>query len=150
MALSLHVPDASCAVRLAGIGQLALVSIGLLLPRILGWPAEFRRLSLLTRQSCWAHFIYLLAGNATLAFVAIIAPDSLLGGDALAIAASLFAATYAASRLPLQFFVYDRGLTHVDPWYKLGEAALLFVYMVMAAGYGFAAWVNLKGSIDLA
>jgi hypothetical protein len=141
---------AGYVVRIAGLTQLVLVGIGLLLPRILGWPAEFRCLSLLTRQSCWAHFVYLLAGNATLALVAIVAPESLLSGGALAIAATLFATAYAASRLPLQFFVYDRRLTGANVWYKLGEAALLLVYVVIAAGYGFAAYVNLKGSIDLA
>ena len=132
---------------LAGTAQAALVGVGLGLPVILGWPAEFRRLSLLTRQTCWAHFVYLLAGNASLAVVALFAPLALLTGSALAFAATLFAAGFASSRLLLQLFVFDRGLTRVNAWYKFGEISLMLVYSALATGYGLAAWVNLRGAL---
>lgn len=136
--------------RTSAAAQLLLPFIGLALLRILHWPAEWRRLQSLTRQSCWAHFVYLLLANGLMAIVALIEPAEFLNGSTLAIAATLWASIYASSRIVMQTFVFDRSLTRQGMGYRLGEVALMGNYAVMAAGYGFAAWVNLKGSIDLA
>jgi len=137
-------------IRAGAIAQLALPLIGVALLRILNWPAEWRKLKPLTRQSCWAHFIYLLMANGVMAIVALIDPAGFLNGSTIAIAATFWATIYASSRIAMQTFVFDRSLTKQGLGYRLGEAALMGNYAVMAAGYGFAAWINLKGFIDLA
>jgi hypothetical protein len=128
-------------VLLAGLGQIALASASLAIPRVLDFGAETAKLRPLLRQMFWTYAGYILCTNLSFGLLSAFAPGWLLDGSPLAAAVTGFIAVYWGARLVLQFVWFDRSdappLAHV----RLAETGLvaLFVYLVVVYGLAFAA-----------
>jgi hypothetical protein len=102
--------DLALHLRFAGTLLLCLALSHLILPRALGWTAELRSVSLLTRQVSYVHtyFIGLMCGLFGLAAV-LLTPD-LLAPDRMSTAVLVAAVAVWGSRLVVQLWVFDSVL----------------------------------------
>jgi hypothetical protein len=132
-------------IRLAGAGQLALFCASFAIPRVLGWREELRGLRPLTRQLFWTYAGYILCFNLGFGLLSAFAPGWLLDGSPLASAVTLFIAVYWGARLLIQFFYFDRGSMRHGLVMRLGEAALVCLFVFLTLVYGAAAFANLQG-----
>lgn len=129
------------ALVLAGLAQLGIAASSLLVPRLLGWREETAVLRPLTRQVFWTYATYILGINTAFGMLALLAPTTLTDGSTLARAVCAFIALYWATRLVLQFTVYDRSVA-VRPLFRFAEAAYVSAFGYLAVVYTIAAVVR--------
>ena len=123
---------------LAGIGQLALAVGSLALPRILRWGDDTAKLRPLTRQVFWTYAAYIWVTNICFGVVSTFAPEWLLDRSPLARAVTGFITAYWGSRLAVQFLYFDRSEAPPGAIFKLGEVALVGLFIFLTAVYGYA------------
>jgi len=131
-------------VRTAGLLQLALAAGSLAIPRLLGWKDETSRLRPLCRQVFWIYAAYILATHVAFGLLSALSASALLDGSLLAAAVTGFITLWWAARLALQFLYFDRGGFPAGRWYRLGETALVTLFVFLSAVYGGAFVVNLR------
>ena len=132
------------AVRLAGLGQLGLAAASTAIPIILDWRAETAKMRPLLRQLFWVYGGYILGFHVAFGALSTLAPAWLLDGSGLAAAVSGFIATYWSVRLALQFLYLDRSDAPAGARYRAAEAALVALFVFLAAVYGAALVHNLR------
>lgn len=125
---------------LAGIGQLALAAASLAIPRVLRWGDDTAKLTTLTRQVFWTYAAYIWVTNICFGVVSTWGADHLLDHTPLARVVTGFMATYWGARILVQFFYFDRSAAPPGLIYKLGEVALVALFIFLTAVYGWAAW----------
>lgn len=123
---------------LAGVTQLAIVLASLLVPAVLGWREETRRLEPLTRVVFWTYAGYIVATNLALALVALLLPDSLLAPGPLPRAVSVYGALYWGARLTLQFVAYRRFAPQ-GALYRLADIVFSVAFAFAALAFAVAA-----------
>jgi hypothetical protein len=131
------------AVRLAGLGQLALAAASLAIPRVLRWEAETAKLRPLLRQLFWIYAAYILGFHLAFGLLSALRPAWLLDGSGLAAAVSGFVAVYWGARLVLQFAYLDRSDMPAGPWFRAAEAALVVLFVSLTGIYAAAFVANL-------
>jgi hypothetical protein len=131
------------AVRLAGLGQLALALASTAIPYVLRWKTETAVLRPLLRQIFWIYAGYILGFHIAFGLLSLLAPRWLLDGSGLATAVSGFIATYWSVRLVLQFAYLDRS-DAPGPWFSAAEAALVSLFVFLSATYAAALVANLS------
>jgi hypothetical protein len=129
------------ALILAGIAQLAVASTSVFIPKLLGWREETKLLRPLTRQVFWTYAAYILSINTAFGLLSLLAPRALIDGSTLARAVCAFIAVYWASRLTLQFAVFDRSVT-VRPLFRFAEAMYVCAFAYLTVVYSTAAVVS--------
>ena len=132
------------ALRLAGLGQLALAAGSLLIPRILQWRAETARLRPLVRQLFWIYAAYILAFHVAFGLLSALRPEWLIEGTGLACAVTAFITVYWGARLVLQFAYLDRSDAPRGPVFRVAEAALVALFAGLTVTYASALAVNLR------
>ena len=132
------------AVRLAGLGQLALALASTAIPYVLRWKTETAVLRPLLRQLFWIYAGYILGFHVAFGLVSLLAPGWLLDGSGLATAVAGFIATYWSVRLVLQFAYLDRSDAPKGPWFSAAEAALVSLFVFLSATYTAALVANLS------
>ena len=131
-------------VRLAGLGQLLLAAASTAIPSVLQWPRETAKLRPLLRQLFWVYAGYILGFHVAFGALSVLAPAWLLDGSGLAAAVSGFIAAYWGVRLALQFLYLDRSDAPAGAAFRLAEAALVALFVFLAAVYGWAFAVNVQ------
>ena len=133
------------AVLLAGIGQLGLVIASLAIPRLLDWRADIAQLRPLTRQVFWTYAGYIWFTNLCFGLVSTFGPAWLLDRSPLATMVTAYIALYWAARVVIQFAYFDRS--HLPPGRlpRIGEIALVSLFLVLTLIYGAAVLANLEG-----
>jgi hypothetical protein len=126
-------------VLIAGLGQLALALGSLALPRILRWGEDTAKLRPLTRQVFWTYAAYIWVTNVCFGLLCTFAPEHLLDGSLLARAVSGYITAYWGARLIVQFTYFDRTEAPDGFIYKLGEVALVSLFVYLTAVYGYLA-----------
>ena len=121
---------------LAGLGQLVLALGSLAIPRVLNWRADTAKLRNLTRQVFWTYAGYIWATNVCFGLVSTLAPGWLLDTAPLARAVSAYIALYWIARVAIQFFYFDRSDAPPGPLTKLGEVALVALFVYLSLVYG--------------
>jgi hypothetical protein len=129
-----------------GIGQFVLVAGSLLIPKVLGWRDELRRLRPLTRRVFWTYACYILGTNLAFALVSTLIPAALLDSSPLAVAVTCFMAAYWCTRLVIQFACLRRVPFPLSPTLRAAEAMLVLAFVWFTCAYGLAVWHNLNGS----
>jgi hypothetical protein len=124
---------------LAGLGQLALAVGSLWIPRLLGWREETARLRPLTRQVFWTYAGYIWANHVCFGLLSALAPGALLDGTPLARCVTGFISAYWGARLLIQFLVFRRAGLPAGTFYRLGEAALVTLFVALTTLYGWIA-----------
>ncbi len=132
------------AVRLAGLGQLALAAASTAIPYVLRWKTETAALRPLLRQLFWIYAGYILGFHIAFGLVSSLAPGWLLDGSGLATAVTGFIATYWSVRLVLQFVYLDRSDAPKGPWFSAAEAALVSLFVFLSGTYAAALVANLS------
>jgi hypothetical protein len=131
---------------LAGLGQLALIVGSLAIPAVLRWPADVAKLRPLTRQVFWTYAGYIWATNLSFGLLSTIGPHLLLDGSPLAGCVCGFITAYWGARVLIQFLYFDRSEAPKGWPFLVAEAALDGLFVFLTGVYGYATYVNLKGS----
>jgi hypothetical protein len=132
--------------RLAGLGQLALVMGSLAIPRVLGWRAQLAPLRPLIRQVFWTYAAYIWCCNLAFGLLSALGAPWLLDRSPLAGAVTGFVALYWTARVGVQFGYFDRADAPGGWLARLGEAALVGLFVALAATYALAAWSNVAAA----
>ncbi|HYR28373.1 MAG TPA: hypothetical protein VEU30_07905 [Thermoanaerobaculia bacterium] len=130
------------ALLLAGLTQIAIAVSSLLIPRLLDWPAETRRLTNLTRHVFWTYAGYTFGIHLAFGILSLSAPSALLERTTLAAAVTGFIAVYWAVRVVLQFAIYDRSIAATKPLFQAGEVLYATAFVFLALTNGAAALYN--------
>src|SRR5438128_707514 len=127
----------------AGVGQLLLALASLSIPRVLKWSEELRSLRPLTRQVFWTYAGYIWTTNVCFGLVSVTMPGQLLTGTPLAAAVCGFITLYWLARMVIQFAYFDRRDAPAGVVFKLAEAALVGLFVLLTIVYGWAVTMNL-------
>lgn len=131
-------------VYLAGWAQIALVLGSLAVPKVLNWKQELARIQPLIKQMFWVYAAYIVVINLCFGLLSVFDCHELINGSALAMLLTGFIAVYWISRVLIQFLYFDRANFPNGNWYRLGEAALVLVFVFLSCIYGWAAYFNFK------
>lgn len=126
----------------AGIGQLALITVSLAIPRVLRWREDTAKLRPLTRQVFWTYALYIWGTNLAFGLVSL-RPDWLLDRSPLAAGVTGFITTYWVGRVLIQFFYFDRSDAPPGLLVRLAEVALVGLFFYLSLVYGAALLLNL-------
>jgi hypothetical protein len=120
----------------AGIGQLGLVAGSLAIPHALHWTEDLAKLRRLTRQIFWTYAAYIWCTNLAFGLISAFAPQWLLDRTPLAGAVSAYITLYWGARLVIQFAYFDRTDAPKGLVFRIGEAALVSLFLVLTLTYG--------------
>jgi hypothetical protein len=137
----LNVFKTEMLIRLAGLGQLALVLASTAIPRVLRWREELAVIGPLTRRVFWTYAAYILGTNAFFGIASAVAPGALVDRSYAAFALTAFMAVYWLGRIVVQF-VWFRNAAPAGRRFVYAEAALVSGFVFFAAVYTRAAWLN--------
>jgi hypothetical protein len=121
-------------VRLGGVIQLAILSASALVPGVLDWKAELRRLPTLLRQLIWVHGAFIVLVIAGFGIVSVCLAPELIAGTPLARSVCGLVAIFWLARLGIQFFVFD-----AKPY--LGSRLLVLGYHLLTVAFVYLAVV---------
>jgi hypothetical protein len=114
---------------LAGIGQLTLALVSLVIPRVLDWREETAKLRPLTRQVFWTYAAYIWGSHVAFGLLSVLAPGALLDGSLLARCVTGFIAAWWGVRLTLHFTSFDRSARPPGVIYVLAEIGLVTLFI---------------------
>lgn len=129
-------------IRVAGLAQIALVVGSLAIPRILNWRGELAKVQILIKQMFWTYAAYILVINLCFGLVSVFCYKELVDGSRLALLLTGFIAVYWISRVLIQFFYFDRDAFPKGFWPKLGEVALVTLFVILSILYSWSAYFN--------
>lgn len=131
-------------VQAAGAGQMLLVLVSPLIPHVLKWREDTRKLRPLTREVFWTYAAYIWATNFWFALICLLLADELLSKTGLAVAVTAFMAFYWGGRLGVQFFYFDRSSAPSGLLPRIGETALTGLFVFLAVTFTAATLYNLR------
>src|SRR5206468_3339967 len=125
--------------RVGGVLQLSLLLASALMPFVLNWWSELRKLGRFTQQVIWVHGLFIVLVIFGLGAASILLAESLTAGTPLARALCGFIALFWLARLGIQLFFYDAE-PHLTHWlFKLGYHSLTGIFTYLAIVFGAAA-----------
>jgi hypothetical protein len=128
------------AVRLAGVGQILLVVASPAIPRALGWRSELaERVRPLTRQVFWTWAAYVWLTHLSFGLLSTLGAPLLLRAGTLGGIVCAFIAAWWGARLVIQFTYFDRRAAPPGRIFRIGEAALVLLFVTLTAIYSTAA-----------
>jgi len=133
------------ALTLAGLGQVALAVTSTTFARLLDWDQEVAKMRPLVQRFFWIYTAYILGFNLSFGLLSSLGARWLTDRTPLAALVTGFIATYWTARLVLQFTVVRRSDMPVGTWYRLGEVALVSLFVYLSAVYTLACAANLAG-----
>jgi alginate O-acetyltransferase complex protein AlgI len=126
-------------IRAAGILHFGILLAGALLPFVLDWRSELMRVSAMTRHIIWTHGSFIVMVIVGFGATSLLLADELAGGSVLGRAICAFVAAFWATRLVLQFILFD-ARPYLTNWFlRLGYHGLTIVFAYFALTYGWAA-----------
>jgi hypothetical protein len=137
------------ALRLVGVGQLALAAGSLLIPRVLRWREDVAKLRPLTRQVFWTYAAYIWSFNVAFGLLSAFAPQWLLDGSPLGRAVAGFIAAYWGARLVVQFAYFDRGDAPAGWPFRLAEAGLVGLFVALTLTYAGVAVLAVPATLGV-
>jgi hypothetical protein len=128
---------------LAGLGQIALATGSVVIPKLLNWSNEMAKVQPLIKQIFYTYACYILVFNLSFGLLSVFVYHDLTNGSRLATLISAFIAVYWISRVSIQFFYFDRVNFPSSKWHKLGEGVLVTLFVFFSAVYSWAFYFNL-------
>lgn len=122
--------------RIVGVVHLVIIGANLALPSILNFRGELGKVSPIIRQIFLVHHAYLMLILALFAALCLGFPEELAGASRIGTFLCGFMALFWLSRLPVQFFFYDREVKRL---HKLGHWAFSFALVMITAVLSIAA-----------
>jgi hypothetical protein len=125
--------------RVGGVLHFALLMASSLLPFVLDWQSDLKKLGRLSRQIVWVHGVFIVLVIIGFGTASLMLPDELAGGTLLARALCGFIALFWTARLIVQLFFFDAE-PHLTHWFlRLGYRGLTGVFTYFAIVYAVAA-----------
>jgi hypothetical protein len=128
--------------KLAGVLQIALSIGSLAIPKLLNWKTELSRVSTIIAQMFWIYAGYILVINFSFGLISFFGAEELVSKTFLAKAISLLIFLYWLARIIIQFFYFDTKSAPQGRIYKLGEVALVILFVFFTIVYGWASLIN--------
>jgi hypothetical protein len=142
LTVSALAPYLPALVFVAGVGQLALITASLAIPRVLRWREDTAKLRPLTRQVFWTYAMYIWCTNLAVGLVSL-RPGWLLDRSPLAACVTGFITAYWVGRVLIQFFYFDRSDAPPGLFIRLAEVALIGLFIYLSLVYAAALLLNL-------
>jgi hypothetical protein len=129
-------------IKLAGLLQIALCMGSLAIPKLLNWKGELRNVSKIISQIFWTYAGYILVINFFFGVISFFGADAFLEKTFLSKAISIFIFLYWLTRIIIQFFYFDTKSAPQGLIYKLGEWALVMLFVLFTFIYGWVSLLN--------
>lgn len=123
-----------------GILHLGILIASALVPQVLDWRRELRKLPLLLRQLVWVHGGFIVLTIVGLAMLSLLNARELAEGTMLARSVCGFIALFWSARLALQWCCFTPGEYLRALPLRVGYHLLSVVFASLAAIYGWAAF----------
>jgi len=131
----------------AGLGQLSMIVVIAIVPRILKWAEQLKTVRDLTRQLFWAYVGYILYAIVAMGLLSVFGPQLLLDKSPLATMLCAYIFIHWTARLLLQFTYFDRKDAPDKIHVKLAEVYLVLLYVYLISVYGYAFYLNIQGPL---
>jgi predicted DCC family thiol-disulfide oxidoreductase YuxK len=128
------------AILLAGLLHFGILIASALVPQVLDWRSEMRKLAPLSRHLVWTHGAFIVLTILGFGAVSMIAASELAVGTLLARTMCGFIAIFWLARLCLQFVLFDARPYLRTTLLKLGYHALTVVFSILVLTYSVAAF----------
>jgi quinol-cytochrome oxidoreductase complex cytochrome b subunit len=133
-------PTLTDMIRTAGLLHFGILIASALVPQVLDWRSELRKLCPLTRQLVWVHGIFIVLTIVGMGLIASLQPAPLANATALARCLCGFIAVFWGARLCLQFVLFDPApLLQDKRLLRIGYHALSVVFLVITITFAYAA-----------
>jgi hypothetical protein len=126
-------------ILIAGILQFGILIASALVPGVLNWREELRKLSPMTRHLVWVHGVFIVLTIVALASVSVVNAHALAAGQPLARCVCAFIAIFWGVRLVLQFALFNPKPYLTTRVLKFGYHGLTLVFTYVALTFGYAA-----------
>ena len=124
---------------LGGVCHFGILTASALVPRVLAWRDELRKLQPLCRHLVWTHGVFIVGVIVGFGAISVLAATDLASGSRLARLVCGFIATFWLARLAIQLFLFDARPFLTSAWLKLGYHGLTAVFTYLGAVYAWAA-----------
>jgi len=131
--------DLSTLVLIGGVLHFGVLIASALVPQVLDWRKELASLSTLTRQLVWVHGAFIVMVIVGFGVISLTVSAELASGSPLARWVCGFIAVFWATRLALQFVLFDPTPHMGSAVLKWGYHGLTVLFLYFAAVYGWAA-----------
>src|SRR5262245_20323718 len=124
---------------IAGVSHFGILIASALVPKVLDWRGELRKLPSLFGQLVWVHGGFIVLTIIGLGAISVVNAGELASGTLLARTVCGFIALFWGTRLAVQFFYFDATpyLTRLS--LKLGYHALTVVFSFLTMVYAWSA-----------
>ena len=124
---------------LGGVCHFGILTASALVPRVLAWRDELRKLQPLCRHLVWTHGVFIVGVIVGFGAISVLAAADLASGSRLARLVCGFIAAFWLARLAIQLFLFDARPFLTSAWLKLGYHGLTAVFTYLGAVYAWAA-----------
>ncbi|MER7584116.1 hypothetical protein [Kitasatospora sp. NPDC097691] len=126
--------------RLVGAALLAVGLVHAVLPRAIGWPADLRGTTLLTRQVSYAHLFFIGLSCALLGLLPLCLAPDLLAGSRLGTALLAGQTLFWGLRWLFEFAVFSPKLWRGNPFRTAAHLTLSVLWTWVTAVFATALW----------
>lgn len=126
-------------ILIGGALQLAVLIASGLVPHVLDWHSELRKLPLLLRQLIWVHGAFIVLTIAGLGTISLVNAHELASGTPLAKSVCAFIAVFWGTRLALQWFCFTPGEYLQSVPLRLGYHLLTVMFFCLMAIFAWGA-----------
>ena len=124
---------------LGGVCHFGILFASALVPRVLSWRRELRKLCPLSRHLVWTHGVFVVLVIIAFGLISVFGAADLATGSRLARLVCGFIAAFWLARLGIQLFLFDATPFLTSRWLKLGYHGLTAVFTYLGLVYGWAA-----------
>ena len=122
-----------------GVCHFGILTASALVPRVLSWRDELRKLQPLCRHLVWTHGVFIVLVIAAFGLISVAAAADLAAGSRLARLVCGFIAAFWLARLAIQLFLFDPTPFLTTRWRRLGYHGLTAVFAYLGVVYAYAA-----------
>ena len=131
--------DLATLLLLGGVCHFGILTASALVPRVLRWRDELRKLQPLCRHLVWTHGVFIVLVIVACGLISVAAARDLAGGSRLARLVCGFIAAFWLARLAIQLFLFDATPFLTSAWLRLGYHGLTAVFTYLGLVYAWAA-----------
>jgi hypothetical protein len=131
---------------LGGVCHFGILTASAMVPRVLAWRQELRKLRPLTRHLVWTHGVFIVLVIVAFGLISVFGAADLAAGSRLARFVCGFIAAFWLARLGIQLFLFDPKPFLTSRWLRLGYHGLTAVFTYLGLVYGWAALLP-KGGV---
>jgi hypothetical protein len=124
---------------LGGVCHFGILTASAMVPRVLAWRDELRKLRPLSRHLVWTHGVFIVLVIVAFGLISVVGAADLAAGSRLARLVCGFIAAFWLARLGIQLFLFDARPYLTGPCLKLGYHGLTAVFTYLGLVYGWAA-----------